>query len=61
MISKEQFLAMHELREQGVTIGRIAEQYRFDRNTVSRWLQMTEEAFDLHRKDSGTEKAVFTL
>lgn len=27
MISKEQFLAMHELRRQGVTIKRIAEQY----------------------------------
>ena len=55
MISKEQFLAMHELRRMGVTIGRIAEQYKISRETVSRWLQMTEEEFDLPRKDKVTE------
>ena len=55
MISKEQFLAMHELREQGVTIKRISEKYHLDRTSVSKWLQMTEEEFDLHRKDKVTE------
>lgn len=55
MISKEQFLAMHELRRQGVQIGRIAEQYMLDRSTVSRWLNMTEEEFDMHRQGKHNE------
>ena len=55
MISKEQFLAMHELRWQGVTIGRIAEQYRLDRSTVSRCLNMTEEEFDMHKHGKHNE------
>lgn len=55
MTSKEQFLAMHELRRMGVTIGRIAEQYKISRETVSRWLQMTEEEFDMHRHGKHNE------